>query len=107
MGFNLSKPLAINGFVNLLVALKAAGYTGDAKLMVQAFLDNEDAAVNCFIHFTNDGSTSAGLTGTDGLRFGPAAGTPSKTFVLPKNTDLSTTWLFSASAISVKAGVQN
>lgn len=104
MSFGFSKPLAINGMTNLWTALLAAGYTGHPVLEKDSTLQNMDAAVDCYIHFNNNRNV-APTTGTDGIPFGPVLGL-SSAFVLQKRTDLSTTWLYSASAITVNAGLQ-
>ena len=64
-----------------------------------------DAAIDCYIHFTDSNATGPS-TATDGIPFGPTAGLSSG-FQLQKGTDLSTTWLYAASgSITVNAGIQ-
>lgn len=53
---------------------------------------------------TSDDTTAGALYTTQGLPIFTAA--PSSSFVLEKGTDLSTTWLYTASSISIVVGVQ-
>ncbi len=106
MGYNITKDLTIDGFTNLLAVLVAAGYDGPARLIYDgSVLQNMDGTVDCYFHATGNSASASGLTGTDGIPFGPAGGT-SPVYTLAKGTDLSTVWLYSASAITVNAAIQ-
>lgn len=106
MGYGISKPLTIDGFTDLLSVLTAAGYIGPAKLIHDgSVLQNMDASVDCYWHQAASSSSSSGLTGTDGIPFGPVAG-QGAIYAIPKGTDLSTVWLYSASSITVNATIQ-
>ena len=105
MGYNITKPITVNGFTNLYAVLKTAGYNGAARLETGATLFNDDGAIITYIHF-NDSSATPPSTGTDGIPFG-AASSSSPSFTLPAKTDLSTVWLYAASSVSIKAAVQS
>lgn len=106
MGYNITTDLTINGFTNLLAALVTAGYDGPALLIHDgSVLQNMDGAVDCYLHLTGNSASAAGLTGTDGIPFGQAVGI-SPAYSLPKGTDLSTVWLYSASSITVNAAIR-
>jgi hypothetical protein len=106
MGWGFSKPLALTGpgFTNLYAAMQAAGFTEGPIAQGRVVLQDMDGATDCYIHF-NSTRLVAPSTGTDGIPFGPAAGS-SPVYNLPKGTDLSTVWLYCLLSITVNAAVQ-
>lgn len=109
MGYNITKPLVVanaSGLVSLLSLLIAAGYQGPSIVQVTGYLQNMDAAIDCYIHFTSSNDPGL-LTETDGIPFGPTAGLSSG-FILAKGDDLSTTFLYAASgSITIQAAIRN
>lgn len=102
---NFAKPITVNGFVNLLTAMKAAGYQGSG-IVSSLGIFNSDAGVLCYLHLTDNGVTAPG-TGTDGWPIGAAAGGTGATFFSDRggnrsSVDLGTTYLYTPSSIPIK-----
>jgi hypothetical protein len=100
---NFTKPITVNGFVNLLTAMKAAGYQGSGIVSILKIY-NPDATNLLYIHATDNGITAPG-TGTDGWPIGTATGNAGTTFFTDRGAnqsslDLATCWLFTAASIA-------
>ncbi len=69
----LTKPIqtGVATFVNLLTALRAAGYTGGQRPTLLTFY-NASAVTPVYLHFHNTNSAS-GLTGNQGIPISSAA----------------------------------
>jgi hypothetical protein len=104
MGFNLTKPIEVDGMINALALFTTEGYSGPAILGTEGTIYNADPAVALYLHFTDSNAVEPD-EGADGLPVG-GADAPSSSYTLPKGTDLSTTWFSSESAIDVNFGVQ-
>ena len=103
MGF--TKPLTINGFVNLGTAMRAAGY-GGGGMVSSGGIFNPDAAVLLYLHLTETAST-APATGTDGWPIGAGATAAGNAFFFDRGAnqsslDIGTTWLYAPSSIVIK-----
>jgi hypothetical protein len=59
---NFTNVLSINGMTNLLAALTAAGFQGDARLIFNgSFLQDLDAAVDFYFYQTDDSANAPGV----------------------------------------------
>lgn len=103
MGF--TKPITVNGWVNLLTAMRAAGYAGGG-IVSSGGIFNPHATELCHIHLTESGTASP-ATGLDGWPIGAGATAASNSFLFNRganhaSVDLATTWLFTGVSIVVK-----
>lgn len=104
----LTKPITVNGFVNLGAALKTAGYKGTSTPRI-LLIDNPSAATPVYLHLT-DTNSSAGLTGTDGIPLSAAAFPARRNMELVAGdmmglVDLNNIWLFTGASIPVTVAV--
>lgn len=88
--------IAVDGFVNLGTALRAAGYPGGTRLRM-LIIDNINAGA-VYVHFLNTNSSS-GVTGTAGLKLSGGAFPEQRTLQLEGGEsgdipDLNHTFLF-------------
>ncbi len=106
---SITKPITVNGFVNLGTALRTAGYVGGG-VPTMLLLYNASAATLVYVHFT-DQSTSAGLTGIEGIPISSAA-FPAHAFLelhagqMAGLPDLNNIWLFTGASIPVTVAVR-
>lgn len=105
---SLTKPITVNGFVNLGEALRTAGFPGGGRPRM-LIIDNPSTTVLVYVHFTNS-NLSAGLTGTDGIALNSAAFPAERRLVLAGGEsgdlpDLMHTWLFTPSSIPITVAV--
>lgn len=101
----LTKPITVNGTVNLLTIMRAAGWTG-GPVVSNLRIYNASASVLAYVHLTEGGVTGPS-TGTDGWPIGGAAGAAGSTFEASRNgdmatLDMATTWIHTPSSIVLK-----
>lgn len=105
---SVTKPLTVNGFANLAVLLRTAGFTGTSLRML--FIDNPSTTVPVYLHFTAQGPTdTTGLTGTDGIPLSAGAFPARRNFEIVSGAmgdfpELNHIWLFTGSSIPVTVG---
>lgn len=63
MSINITTPVAVNGWTNLLTAIVAKGYSGTTRPLSEAVVVNNSATA-CYLHFTGDGETAPNISGT-------------------------------------------
>lgn len=107
MANTITAEITVDGWGNLLNELIAAGYDGPALMIHDgSVMQNDDAALDCFVHYQPSNVNTGTLTGADGIPFGPDTGA-SKIFYLPKGTDLSNVWLFTdPDPVAVKVNIR-
>ena len=101
----ITKPITVNGWVNLGAALRTAGWTGN-MILSSLGIFNVSASVSCYLHLTENGSTNPS-TGTDGWPIGNGTSDAGAAFFSDRGAnqasiDANTTWLYTASSISIK-----
>lgn len=87
----------INGFVNLGALMRAAGYAGGGVVSSLGIFN--PSATTVYLHFTNNGTASSGLTGANGWPIGDSTAAVDTSFYSDRGAnmssiDIGTTWIY-------------
>jgi hypothetical protein len=106
MGFT-KKISTANGWNNLGALLRTAGYDGGGIVSSIAIMNHGGAAVTAYLHLTNNGNSTSGLTAADGWPITQGADDPTKAFYSDRGAnmaslDIGTTWINTVGVVELK-----